>query len=109
MTGLVKKVNGFVNENKKSSATAVVVFLGKETDALKAKLKKLSKDEKLDIPLTINADGTTAEKFKLNDKVNVTVLVYRNKKVTANFAFNGIKEKDIEAVLASAKETAASS
>jgi hypothetical protein len=104
LTGLVKKIDGFVGENKKAGAAAVVVFTAKESDELKAKLKKLAKDEKLELPLTINADGKTGERFKLDAKAKVTVFVYKAKKVTASFAFSEIGEKDIQAVLAAAKE-----
>jgi aspartyl/asparaginyl-tRNA synthetase len=101
LTGLVKNVNGFVHDNK--GTAAFVVSLEKETDDAKAKLKKLAKDEKIVIPLTINADKETPKKFQLNDKVKYTVLVYRDKKVTANFALNTLAQKDIDTVLDAAK------
>ncbi len=108
MTGLVKKIDAFVKENKKADAQAFVVYLGKDGDEAKAKLQKLAKAEKLEIPLTINLDPSTRKAFKLNEKVKNTVLVYRKKKVTANFALNEVGEKEIDSVLKAAKEAASS-
>jgi hypothetical protein len=107
LAGLAKKLDAFVKDNKKANAEAVVVLLGKPDDAAKAKLKKLAKDEKLAIPLTISFDkGATVDVQKLNEKVKTTVLVYKEKKVTANFALDKISDKDVEAVIAAAREAA---
>ena len=104
LTGLVKKLDAFVKENKKANAKAVIVFLGKNGDEQRKQLKALAKEHKLDVPLTINVDGETSKKFSLNKDVKHTVLLYLKKKVTANFALNDITKKDVEAVLKAAKE-----
>ncbi len=106
---MVKKVNGFVKENKKSSATAFMVFMGKKDDATSAKLKKMAKDEKIEFPLTINAESGTAKKFKLNEKVKNTILVYKGKKVEASFALDKITEKDVASILEAAKKMVSTS
>jgi peroxiredoxin len=106
LTGLVKKLNAFVEENKERKAAAVVIFLGKDTKEAQEGLKKLAKEHKLEIPLTINADAEVVKKYKLNEKVKNTVILYRDKKVTGNFAFDEVTEKEIQAVLKAAKENA---
>jgi hypothetical protein len=110
LTGLVKKIDTFVRENQKASASAFVVLLGKPTDEeAKAKLKKVAREGKIEIPLTITADrDATTKTLKLNDKVKHTVLVYKGQKVVSNFALDKIEEKDVEAVLAAAKLAATS-
>ena len=109
MTGLVKKIDSFVKDNKKADAQAFVVLMGKDSEDSKAKLKSLAKEHKLEIPLTISADDKIADKLKLNSKVKNTVLIWKNTKVTNSFALNEITDKDVEAILAAAKESAASS
>jgi hypothetical protein len=109
LTSLVKKVDDFVKENKKADACAFVVMTGKESDEAKEKLKGLAKEHKLEIPLTINVDGGLKEKLKLNDKVKNTILIYKKKKITANFALNEITEKDVESVITAAKDAVTSS
>ena len=103
---MVKKVNGFVKKNQKSGATALLVLMGKNSDETKAKLKKLAKDHQIKFPLSINVDQGTAKKFKLNEKVKNTILIYKKKKVEANFALNKITEKDVTTVLTAAKTVA---
>jgi hypothetical protein len=108
LTGLVKKIDAFVRENKKSDAKAFVVLIGKDDEETRGKLKKFAKDEKLELPITVSADkAATVKTLKLDEKVKSTVLVYREKKVVANFALDKIGEKDVEAILAAAKENLA--
>lgn len=109
MASLAKKVDGFVKENKKADACAFTVLMAKESDEAKTKLKNLAKEHKLEIPLTINVDKGTVDKYKLNPKVKHTILVFKKKKVAATFALNEITEKDVEAIIAAAKETIAAS
>jgi len=105
LTSLVKKIDAHVKENKKADAKAFVVLLAKESDEVKGKLKGLAKEHKLEIPLTISADPGINGKLKLNEKVKNTVLVWKGQKVTANFALNEITDKDVESIVAAAKET----
>ncbi len=109
MTGLVKKIDAFVKDNKKANAAAFVVLMQKDSDEAKAKLKSLAKEHKVEIPLTISADPKIADKLKLNSKVKNTVLIWKKQKVTDSFALNEITDKDVEKILAAAKETASSS
>ena len=109
MTGLVKKIDTFVKDNKKASAQAFVVLMQKDSEEAKTKLKNLAKEHKLEIPLTLSADDKITDKLKLNSKVKNTVLIWKKAKVTDSFALNEITDKDVETILAAAKEAAASS
>jgi hypothetical protein len=109
LTGLVKKIDAFVKENKKANAAAFVVLMQKDSEESKAKLKKIAKDNKLEIPLTIAADPNIPDKLKLNSKVKNTVLIWKKQKVADAFALNEVTDKDIEAVLKAAKEAVSSS
>jgi len=82
--------------------------MAKDSDETKAKLKKLAKDHQLEIPLTICVDKSTTGKFKLSDKVKNTILIYRRKKVEANFALNKITDQDIAKIVETAKKVATS-
>ena len=108
LASLVKKIDTVVKDNKKADACAFVVLLQKESDESKAKLKKLAKDQKLDIPLTLSADPKIGEKLKLNQKVKNTIIIWKKQKVAANFALNEITDKDTEAVVAAAKSALSS-
>ena len=107
LTGLVKKIDTFVKEDKKSAA--FITTLEKKSDETKAKLKKLAKDEKVEIPLTIADDSGIGKKLEINDKVKNTILIWKGHKVTANFALNEIREKDVEEIVKAAKEASSSS
>jgi len=109
LTGLVKKIDAFVKDNKKANAAAFVVLMQKDSDEAKAKLKSLAKENKLEIPLTIAADAKIHDKLKLDTKVKNSVLIWKNQKVTDAFALNEITDKDVEKILAAAKESASSS
>jgi hypothetical protein len=105
LTGLVKKVDAFVKDNKKANASAFLVLMQKDSDEAKAKLKSFAKENKVEIPLTIAADSKIPDKLKLNSKVKNTILIWHKQKVTDSFALNEITDKDVEAILAAAKAT----
>jgi REP element-mobilizing transposase RayT len=109
LTGLVKKIDTFVKDNKKVDAAAFVVLMQKDSDEAKAKLKSLAKENKIEIPLTIAADDKIHSKLKLDPKVKNSVLIWKNTKVAESFALNEITDKDVEKILAAAKESASSS
>ena len=84
-----------------------MVLLQEDSKETRAKLEALAKKHKLTIPLTINAKGKEGPRgFKLNDKVKHTVLVYKGKKVAANFALNDLNPDSVKAIVAAAKKNA---
>ncbi len=75
-----------------------MVLLSDEKDS-DSKLRKLAEKHKLKLALTINKTGKKAPKnFKINDKVKHTVLIYKGKRVKANFALNEITEDDVKEI-----------
>lgn len=102
MTSLVKEIDKLASGNKK----AFVVLLTDDKEAAKGKLEKIAKDGSVkNVPLCVNADGAKAPAaYKVNEKVKHTVLVYKGKKVTANFALDAISKGDVEAIAKAAKE-----
>ena len=105
LTSLVKKVDAFVKENQgQKNMAAFVVFLEEDKTKLEPKLKELAEQEQLSIPLTIAIDGVQGPKsYKLHPDVKTTVLVYKEKKVQANFALQKVEKEDVEKILAAAK------
>lgn len=105
LTSLVKKIDVFVKENQEKEMAAFVVFLEEDRAKLEPKLKELAEKEQLLIPLTFAIDGAKGPKaYKLHQDVKTTVLVYKEKKVNANFALQKVEKEDVEKILAAAKK-----
>ncbi len=98
LTSLVKKVDEANAKQGKKMASFIVVL---KEDA-KDQLKKLADKEGIKhVVLTCdNPEGVQA--LKIAKDADVTVILYRNKKVKVNHAFRKgeLKGKDIEAILA---------
>jgi len=87
-----------VDEVQKSNAKLGTVVVG--VDGVEASdLEKLQESHKLTTPLTVAVKGH--DKYKLNKDAAVTVLVYKGRKITDNFAF-----KDTKAAAEKAKDIA---
>ena len=86
MTSLVKKVDEATAKNKKKEMGSFVVFLDK-SDENEKKVKAFG--EKSGIKETVLAlDNPTGPKgYNIAEKANVTVLLYVDRKVKANFVF----------------------
>ncbi|MFP4056168.1 MAG: hypothetical protein ACLF0G_04800 [Candidatus Brocadiia bacterium] len=98
MVRLTKAIEKFVLfEHKQDGMAGFVVLLGKNNEENQKTLTELAEEHKLSIPLTLPASGKDPAKFKLNKDVPVTVLVYKNKRVHANFALTDPPPKDEEA------------
>jgi hypothetical protein len=96
---LVKKLEKIVGENSKASLGAYVVYLS-DDDETEGKLKKLIEEAKLK-NVTLSIDSPKGpEKYNLTKDADVTVLLYKDRKVVANYAFASGKmtDKDIETI-----------
>ena len=109
MASLAKAVDKFVAGHEKERMAAFVVYLAANDKENQDKLTTLAEEHKLSIPLTLPADGKDPGALKLNKEVPLTVLVFRNKKVAANFALTDpapadekAQAQETEAVLAAA-------
>lgn len=100
LTSLVKKIDAATVDHSKQHMGSFVVFCN-DDEGLKEKLKDLAKKEKLqDIILTID-QPTGPEKYKISKDADVTVILYDNRVVKANYAFKKgeLKDADIEKIL----------
>ncbi|MFW6162972.1 MAG: hypothetical protein ACODAJ_09400 [Planctomycetota bacterium] len=109
MARLAKAVDEFVAEHKDDGARAFIVLLAENNNANQKVLTTLAEEDDISIPLTLPANGRDPGGFRLNKDVPLTVLCYRGKKVTANFAFGdppdevAAQEKQIADVIAAAE------
>ena len=106
LAGLVKKLDKLVAEKKDSKLTSVVNVVAEEADKAKEEIAKFAeKNEVANVALTVtNEKG--AKNFKINPDAAVTVMVYRDKKITANHAVKdgGLDEKTVAAIIADASK-----
>jgi len=97
---LLKKIEAACEEHKKDDLSSFVVFCTKDNEA-ESKVKKCA--EKCDlkkIVLTID-NPAGPEKYDVNEKADVTVVMYVDRKVKANHAFGKgeMKDKDVEVII----------
>ena len=100
LTSLVKKLDEATASNRSCSMGSFIVFCSDE-EGLEQKLKDLAKKEGLKkIVLTIdNPSGPRG--YDVNKEADVTVVLYNQKTVKANYAFKKgqLKDKDIETIV----------
>lgn len=109
LAGLAKKLDKLVAEKKDSKLTSVVNIMADEPDKAKEEVAKFAeKNELSNVAVTV-ADEKGAKNFKINPEADVTVMIYRDKKVTANHAVQAGKldEKTIAAIVADAEKATA--
>jgi len=100
LTSLVKQIDEATAKNKKAEMGSFVIFLDKSEDTEK-KVKEFA--EKNGIKETVLAlDNPAGPKgYEIAKDANVTVLLYTNRKVKANFVFEKgkMKTEDVEKVI----------
>lgn len=85
---LLKELDDVVDSHRAVGLRCFGVFVGPDGRHLSPEIQTLSFDDKLDLPLTVAvaaAEGPTGQ--KLNPGAAVTVVLYRELKVVANFAY----------------------
>jgi len=100
LTKLLTKLETACTKNKDAKMGSFVVFCSDE-DGLEAKLKKVAKDNKLE-NVVLSIDNPAGPKdYNVNKDADITVVLYRNRTVKANFAFKKgeIKDADIETIM----------
>lgn len=93
LTALIKDIDKQVAKNKDKKMEAFVVFLSDDADAIEPKIKKLAKEHKIKIPLTLIEDVAGPEGYKIAKNADVTVLMWVDSKVKVNQAFGKGKLK----------------
>ena len=101
LTSLVKQIDDATAKNKKAKMGSFVVFLGDDED-LNKKVKELS--EKEGIKNTILATMSTPAgptDYKVAKDAEVTVVLYQDRQVKANYSFpkGKLSDKDVEKIL----------
>lgn len=94
-------------EIKGDSQHAFVVYLTEDPDQAEKELATIAKKAELkNIPLTVFDDLAGPKPYKLSDDAEVTIMMWKNTKVTTNYAFpvGGIEKEDVKPLLVSASK-----
>ncbi len=99
---LLKGIDAEVDRQRASGLRSFGVFLAGDSKEILPQVQTLAFDEKINLPLTIAAapsDGSAGR--SIHPDAAVTVILYREQSVTANFAFRAqdLKSEQIDAVL----------
>jgi len=100
LTKLVKKLDSACAKNSGCKMGSFVVFCSNE-EGLESKLKKMAQDADLkNVVLSID-NPAGPKKYNVNKDADVTVVLYVDRTVKANFAFKKgeMKEKDADKVI----------
>ena len=101
LTKLIKKLDEATIKNKDAAMGSFVVFLN-DADGLDKQLAEMAEKEKLE-KTVLSIDNPAGPKaYKVAADADITVVLYVDHKVKANFAFKKgeLKEGDIEKVVA---------
>jgi hypothetical protein len=102
---LIKKIDACTAKNSKCSMGSFVVFLN-DSEGLDKKLKDMA--EKAKIKHTVlSIDNPAGPKgYEVSKKADITVVLYTDRVVKANYAFKkgALKDKDIENIVADVKK-----
>lgn len=100
LTGLVKKIDAITTSTGTKTTGSFVVFLNDE-EGLEKKLEDLAKKEGIkECVLAIDSPAGPGG-YKIAKEADVTVVIYKGRKVENNFAFKKgeLKEGDIEKIV----------
>ena len=103
MAGLVKALDKTVKSNRSSKLSAVVNFEVQAKDDFLEKARLFGPKHNVEnVALTVTGDGS---RFRVNDDVELTVMMYRNKVVKFNYVVEKkVTKKDIQAIVAGTKK-----
>jgi hypothetical protein len=97
---LIKKIDTCCANNSDAKLGSFVVFCS-DADGLEGKLKDVVKDNKIE-KVILSIDNPAGPKgYKVSKDVDVTVVLYKDRNVKANYAFKKgeLKEKDIDSIV----------
>ncbi len=100
MTSLVKKIDDATKQHSDARMGSFVVFCN-DSDNLEKQLKDLAGKEKIEKTVLTIDNPTGPSNYHIAKDADVTVLLYVNKTVKANFAFRKgeLNDQKIEDVL----------
>jgi hypothetical protein len=104
LAGLVKELDNAVADNSASKLAAVVNLIGGDAADLKKSAEKLGADlSPKHVAIVVPNDAQNGPKsFAISPDAEVTVMLYKGKKVVANHALKpgGLKPDGVKAILA---------
>jgi hypothetical protein len=101
LTSLVKKIDAATATNKSCKMGSFVVFLSQDEN-LEKKLKELSEKESLkNTIVTLMENPAGPPSYKVAKDAAVTVVLYNQRKVEANFAYakGEMTDKDVDTIV----------
>ena len=101
VTKLIKKVDEATNKNAKAEMGSFVVFLHEESKDFEAQLKDVAKKENIK-SCVLSIDNPAGPKgYEISKDADVTVVLYTDRVVKANYAFKKgeLKDKNIDAIV----------
>jgi hypothetical protein len=104
LTSLVKKIDEATVSNKDAKMGSFAVFCN-DDEGIEGKLKDLAKKEQLKKLVLTKENPAGPEGYNIAKDADITVILYVNKKVKANFSYKKgeFKESEIEKILADLK------
>ena len=99
MASLAKQLDKLVVDNKEKKLAVLMNFTGEPTDEYTESIAKFGEKHNLkNVTLTVTGD---AEKFKISDEAEVTVMHYKGKNVAFNRAVKpgGLKKAAIKEIV----------
>jgi hypothetical protein len=112
LTKLVKRVDQITGKHKDAQMGSFVVFC-RDEEGLKDQLKSMARDQELkNLVLSVWLEPKSPDapnpikKYRVNKDADVTVVLYTDNKVKANYAFRKgeLTEKDVDAIVAAVPE-----
>ncbi len=103
LTSLVKKVDAIVGKNSDKKMAAFLILLSEDADGSAPKLEEIAKKNGIEnTPLTIFDGEAGPGNYKIAKDADVTVLLWRDRTVAANHAFEkgGLNNAAIEKIVA---------
>jgi hypothetical protein len=104
LASLVKQLDKVVADNKEKKMGSFVSLLGDKPEDLKAEANSFVEKNKIEnIAFVVPEENKAGPgDYKLNDKADVTVLIYRQGKVAANHALaaGGLSDDEIKKIIA---------
>jgi hypothetical protein len=102
LTKLLKGIDAEIDAHRAAGLRGFGVFLAGDGNELLPQVQTLAFDEKINLPLTIAAapsDGSAGG--TIHPDAAVTVMLYRDQTVTANFAYRAdeLQDREIERIL----------
>ena len=101
MTDLIKKLDAEVAKRKSAKLRAIVIILS-DDDAVETNLKDFGEKQGIKHVNLAIMEPTGPKHYKLSKEADVTVLIYKKRKVEANHTFKKgeLNEKGVERILA---------